>query len=294
MRRKYTRDLTGVDITVTGIPFDQSTSNRPGTRFGPQAVRQASANYAWGPQWPWMFDPFDTLAVTDFGDCPLDSGNIAEAPAVIEAHIAEILAGGASTLAIGGDHYVTYPILRAYAAVHGPLALIQFDAHRDVEPNESGRIDHGTMFGLAIEEGIIDPERSVQIGIRTHYEGERRFGMRIIYADEAHSAAPSEIAAEIRRVIGDHKAYLTFDIDCLDPAYAPATGTPVPGGLSTHQALSILREMTDVDYAGMDLVEVSPPYDHAQITSLAGAAVALEYLCVRAWQSGARGVAMPD
>ncbi len=294
MRRKYTRDLTAAHIAVTGIPFDQATSNRPGTRLGPQGVRQASANFAWGPQWPWMFDPFDTLAVVDYGDCELDYGNIASAPQVIEQHIAGIIAGGASSMAIGGDHYVTYPMLRAYAAVHGPLSLIQFDAHRDVEPNVGDRIDHGTMFGLAIEEGVIDPARSVQIGIRTYYTGERSFGMRIIYADEVHRSTPAEIAAQIQRTVGDHKAYLTFDIDCLDPAYAPGTGTPVPGGLTTHQASSILRELTQIDYAGMDLVEVAPPYDHAQITSLAGAAIALEYLCVRAAQNGARAVKMPD
>ena len=241
-----------------------------------------------------MFDPFDTLAVADYGDCELDSGNIADAPRVIERHIARIIAGGASALAIGGDHYVTYPILRAYAEVHGPLSLIQFDAHRDVEPNVGDRIDHGTMFGLAIEEGIIDPERWVQVGIRTYYAGERSFGMRVIYADEVHSSPADEIAVAIQRVVGDRKAYLTFDIDCLDPAYAPGTGTPAPGGLTTHQAMAILRQLTHIDYAGMDLVEVAPPYDHAQITSLAGAAIALEYLCVRATQDGALGVEMPD
>ncbi len=294
MRRKYTRDLAGVDIAVTGIPFDQATSNRPGTRLGPQGVRQASANYAWGPQWPWMFDPFDTLAVTDYGDCILDYGSLTGAPGAIETHIAEIITGGASSLAIGGDHYVTYPILRAYAEVYGPLSLIQFDAHRDVEPGGHGRIDHGTMFGQAIEDGVIDPEGSVQIGIRTNYTGERAFGMRVVYVDEVHASSAEQIAAEIRRTVGDRKAYLTFDIDCLDPAFAPGAGTPVPGGLTTHQALSILRKLTEIDYVGMDLVEVSPPYDHAQITSLAGAAIALEYLCVRAWQGGARGMEMPD
>ncbi len=294
MRRKYTRDLAGVDIAVTGIPFDQATSNRPGTRLGPQGVRQASANCAWGPQWPWMFDPFDTLAVTDYGDCVLDYASLPEAPQAIETHIAGIIAGGASSLAIGGDHYVTYPILRAYAEAHGPLSLIQFDAHRDVEPGEKGRIDHGTMFGQAIDDGVIAPERSVQIGIRTNYAGERACGMRILYADEVHASSAEQIAAEIHRTVGDRKAYLTFDIDCLDPAFAPGTGTPVPGGLSTHQALAILRALTEVDYVGMDLVEISPPYDHAQVTSLAGAALAVEYLCVRAWQGGARGIAMPE
>ncbi len=294
MRRKYTRDLAGVDIAVTGIPFDQSVTNRPGTRFGPEAVRKASAQNAWGPYWPWMFDPFDTLAVVDYGDCFFDWGRQAEVPGAIEGHIAGIIAGGASSLAIGGDHYTTYPVMRAYAKVHGPLSLIQFDAHRDVEPEEGGRLDHGTMFNIAIEEGVIDPARSVQIGIRTTYDGERTYGMNIIYADQVHQASAADIAAEIKRTVGDSKSYLTFDIDCLDPAFAPGTGTPVPGGLSTFQAQAILRHMTDIDYAGMDVVEVSPPFDHAEITALAAAAISLEYLCIRASQKGARGVTLPE
>ena len=294
MRRKYTRELDGVDIAVTGIPFDQSVTNRPGTRFGPEAVRKASAHNAWGPYWPWKFDPFDTLSVIDYGDCFFDWGRQGDVTQAIEDHIATIIASGASTLSMGGDHYTTYPVLRAYAKVHGPLSLIQFDAHRDVEPEEGGRLDHGTMFNIAIQEGVIDPNRSVQVGIRTTYEGERTYGMRIIYADEVHTSSAKDIADEIARVVGGNKAYLTFDIDCLDPAFAPGTGTPVPGGLSTFQAQAILRHMTDIDYAGMDVVEVSPPFDHAEVTALAAAAIALDYLCIRAWQAGARGAVLPE
>ncbi len=295
MRRKYTRDLTGVDIAVTGIPFDQSVTNRPGTRFGPEAVRQASSQFSWGPHWPWMFDPFETLSVVDYGDCYFDWGRNQDVPLAIEEHIAEILAGGASTLSIGGDHFISYPVIKAHAkALGGPLSLIQFDAHRDVEPEEGDRIDHGTMFNRAIQDGVIDPHSSIQIGIRTTYEGEKTYGMKILYADHVHEASAEEIAAEVHRTVGDRKAYLTFDIDCLDPAYAPGTGTPVPGGLTTHQAFSIMRKLTDINFSGMDVVEVSPPYDHAQITSLAAAAVALEYLCLRAWQEGARGAEVPE
>ena len=294
MRRKYTRDLAGVDIAITGIPFDTAVTNRPGTRFGPEAVRKASAQNAWGPYWPWMFDPFDTLSVVDYGDCFFDWGRQSAAPQAIEDHISGIVAGGASSLVIGGDHYISYPVMRAYAKVHGPLSLIQFDAHRDVEPEEGGRIDHGTMFNIAIQEGVIDPKRSVQVGIRTTYEGERTYGMNILYADRVHTSSAEEIAAEIKHTVGNHKAYMTFDIDCLDPAYAPGTGTPVPGGLTTHQALSIMRKMTDIDFAGMDVVEVSPPFDHAEVTALAGAAIALEYLCIRAHQAGARPAVLPE
>ncbi|MGE4246042.1 MAG: agmatinase [Parvibaculaceae bacterium] len=288
MRRKYTRDLAGVDIAVTGIPFDQAVTNRPGTRFGPQGVRAASAHFAWGPYWPWNFDPFDTLSVVDYGDCFFDWGRKEDVPAAIEAHIAGIIEAGASSLVIGGDHFITYPVLRAYAKKHGPLALVHFDAHRDVEPDEGGRIDHGTMFNLAIRESVIEPRNSIQVGIRTVFEGEESYGMTILHADRVHDMTADQVAAEIARVTGGRKAYLTFDIDCLDPAYAPGTGTPVPGGLTSHQAMSILRRLKEVDFVAMDLVEVSPPYDHSETTALAGCAMLLEYLCLQAWKKGAR------
>jgi len=294
MRRRYGRDLSGIDIAVTGVPFDQATTNRPGARFGPEAIRRASAQLAWGPIWPWMFDPFDTLAVIDYGDCWYDHATPGAIDAALEAHAGEILDAGAGMLSLGGDHYVTYPLLKAHHARHGPLALVQFDAHRDVEEDNARRIDHGTMFRYAIEDGLIDPERSVQIGIRSTYRGERRHGMTIIHADRVHSAPPAEIAKLIARAVGDTRAYLTFDIDCLDPAFAPGTGTPVPGGLSTHQALSILRGLVDVDFAGADVVEVSPTYDTSEVTALAAATIALEYLCLKAARAGATPVPVAD
>jgi agmatinase len=142
---------------------------------------------------------------------------------------------------------------------------------------------------LAIDEKLIDPAHSVQIGIRTTYHGESGHGMSVIHADKVHETTPAEVAAEIARAVGGRKAYLSFDIDCLDPAFAPGTGTPVPGGLSSYQAMAILRRLREVDFAGMDLVEVSPPYDHAETTSLAASAILLDYLCLKAWQKGARG-----
>ncbi len=294
MRRKYTRDLSGVDMAVSGIPFDLAVTNRPGTRFGPEAVRKASAHHAWGPIWPWMFDPFDTLAVVDYGDCYFDYGLQAEIRSAIEEHARPILDASVEMLTIGGDHSITYPLLCAHAEKHGPLSLVQFDAHRDVEADEGGRIDHGTMFNYAIRDGVIDPERSIQIGIRTTFHGERRYGMTILYADQVHDMTAAAVAQEVKRVVGDSKAYLTFDIDCLDPAFAPGTGTPVPGGLSSHQALSILRLLTDVNFVGADVVEVSPAYDVGEVTALAAATVALEYICLRAKQAGARGQDLPD
>jgi len=288
MRRKYTRELEGVDVAVTGIPFDQAVSNRPGARFGPEAVRRASAQHTWGPMWPWRFDPFDTLAVIDYGDLDFDYGRIDTVPEAITGHIATIIDGGASTLTFGGDHFITCPVLEAYHRIHGPLGLVHFDAHRDFEEDVNGRIDHGTMFTRAMNDGFIDPARTIQIGIRTYFDGERGEGVQVVGADRVHAETPAAIAKLIMERAGNGPAYLTFDIDCLDPAFAPGTGTPVPGGLSTYQALAILRELKGMEFAGMDITEVSPPYDHSEITANAAALLAIEMLCLKAWARGAR------
>ncbi|MBE9553999.1 MAG: agmatinase [Proteobacteria bacterium] len=288
MRRKYSRDLANVDVAVTGIPFDQAVSNRPGARFGPEAVRKASAQHAWGAVWPWRFDPFDTLAVVDYGDCLYDQGRLEDVPREIEKHISNIVSRGTSSLVIGGDHFVTYPILKAYFQEYGPLGLVHFDAHRDFEPDDGGRIDHGSMFTYALRDGLIDPERTIQIGIRTCFAGETGAGIRVMYADEAHSLTEQEIARQIQDRVGSGPTYMTFDIDCLDPSCAPGTGTPVPGGLTTYQALAIIRELKGLDFVGMDVVEVSPPYDHSEITANAAAVIAMEMLCLKAWAKGAR------
>jgi agmatinase len=294
MRRKYTRDLTGVDIAVTGIPFDQAVSHRSGTRMGPEGIRKASAENAWGPFWPWNFDPFDTLAVTDYGDCFFDWGRKESFPEKLEAHATEIISSGAEMISLGGDHYITYPLLKAHAKKHGPLSLVHFDAHRDVEPDDGGRIDHGTMFGYAVKEGLIDPRKSVQMGLRTVFVGEKSYGFRLVYADEVHEGTPAQMAQIIKEVVGTNKAYLTFDIDCLDPSVAPGTGTPIPGGLTYHQAAAIIRKLTDINFVAMDVVEVSPPYDHGDITSLAASSLVMEYICLKAWQRGARSVPMQE
>lgn len=285
MRRRYSRDLTGVDVAVAGIPFDTATTNRPGTRFGPRAIRAASTNLSWARAWPWTFDPFDRLHVVDYGDCIFDHGRPGGVPAEMEAFAAHILARDTAMLTLGGDHFITYPLLKAHAAVHGPLSLIHFDAHSDSWQDESGSIDHGTMFYHAAKEGIVDPARSVQIGLRT--TNDLSLGYTILDARWVHKQGVDAVVEAVRKTVGSHKCYLTFDIDCLDPAYAPGTGTPVCGGLTMVQALEILRGLTGLHLVGMDLVEVSPPYDHADITALAGATLALEMLCVFASRFGA-------
>lgn len=281
MRRRYSRDLAGVDVAVSGVPLDLATTNRPGARFGPAGVRAASANLAWpGGNWPWGFDPFETLAVIDYGDCVFDHGRPETITESIEAHARTLLDGGVSMLTLGGDHYITYPILRAHHAVHGPLSLVHFDAHSDTWAEDDKRVDHGTMFYHAAKEGLVDPARSVQVGLRTH--NDQTHGFNILDAPWVHENGIKATVAEILRVVGDHKAYLTFDIDCLDPSFAPGTGTPVCGGLSTHQALGIMRGLQAVNFVAMDVVEVAPVYDHSEITALAAATLALDYLSLLA------------
>ena len=281
MRRRYTRELHGVDLVVTGVPLDTATTNRPGARFGPRAIRAASTIMAWERPYGMAFDPFDRLAVVDYGDCVFDFGRPETVPASIEEHAHNIIKSGAGLLSLGGDHFVSYPLLKAHARHHGaPLSLLHFDAHSDTWPDESGRIDHGTMFYHAAKEGILDPARSVQIGLRT--TNDDTLGFNVIDANEVHSRGIEFVAGAARELLGDRPVYLTFDIDCLDPAFAPGTGTPVCGGLTTHQAISILRGLAGINLIGMDVVEVAPAYDVGEITALAGATVAMEMVCLYA------------
>lgn len=282
LRRPYSRDLEGIDIAVTGIPFDNATTNRPGARFGPRGVRAGSTQLAELKAFPFGFDPFDHLAVVDYGDCYIDHHHPETIIDSIESHIASILKRGSSSLAIGGDHFVTYPILRAYAEHYGKgeIALLHFDAHSDTWDDDGSRFDHGSMFLRAKRENLIDVDHSVQVGIRTH--NDHTHGFKIIDAPTVHEIGVAHTLAAIKERIGDKKVYLTFDIDCVDPAFAPATGTPVVGGLSSHQALSVIRGLQDLDIVGMDVVEVAPDYDQAEVTSILAATIAHDYLCLQA------------
>lgn len=282
LRRRYTKDLVGVDVAVTGIPFDQAVTNRPGTRLGPRAIREASSLQPYDPPYGWGFDPLSDFTVVDYGDMPFDYAKVSAFPEMVTAHIRGILRAGAASLTLGGDHYISFPILRAYAEKYGPLSLVQFDAHSDTWPDDDmERIDHGTMFYKAVREGLIDPGRSVQIGIRT--ENADTLGVNIIDAREVHEAGPAAAARKIREIVGDHSVYLSFDIDCLDPGCAPGTGTPVWGGLSSGQAAIILRDIAGITLVGGDVVEVAPPYDPSGATAVAAAHVAMEILCLWGW-----------
>jgi agmatinase len=276
MRRRFSKKVTGADAVVWGIPFDAAVSNRPGARFGPQAIRRASAIFDNDPQYPFERDLFEALAVVDYGDCLLDYGNHWKTPATIEKEAAKLLKSGPFLLTLGGDHYVTWPLLKAHAAVHGPLALVQFDAHQDTWFDEERRIDHGSFVARAVRAGIVDPARSIQIGIRTHAPDD--FGIKILHGHEVEEMKSADIAEAIMKRVGKAKTYITFDIDCLDPAFAPGTGTPVAGGPSSAKILSVLRQLGGLDIIGADVVEVAPAYDHADITAIAGATVAMYQL----------------
>jgi agmatinase len=277
MRRKYTRDMSGVDVAVMGVPLDTATTNRPGARFGPRAIRAASSIMAWERPYGMAFDPFDRLAVVDAGDCYFDHGRPDETPAKIEEYAFSIIDQGSALLSLGGDHFVSYPLLRAHRRKHGgPLSLLHFDAHSDTWADENDRIDHGTMFWWATRQGLIDPASSVQVGIRT--SNPDTLGFTIIDGPEVHASGIEAVIGRIREILGGRPVYLTFDIDCLDPSCAPGTGTPVCGGLTTHQAMSILRGLAGINVVGMDVVEVAPAYDVGEITALAGAHLAMEML----------------
>jgi agmatinase len=279
-RMPYRRDLAGVDVAVAGIPLDIATTNRPGARLGPRAIRNASLSLAWERPWPWRTDPTAELAVVDHGDCENHTGGGLLSVKHIEAYIDNILNSGAAALLLGGDHFISYPSICAHAKVHGPLSLIHFDAHTDTWPSSGEGINHGTMFYKAAKEGLVRPETSVQVGIRT--TNDEPLGYQIISAADVHMKPAEEIIRQIRERVGDTPVYLTFDIDCLDPACAPGTGTPVPGGLNSWQALNIIRGLTGINLVGMDVVEVAPAYDHAEITALAAAQIAIELLCLYA------------
>ncbi|WP_322045911.1 agmatinase [Paraburkholderia sp. J67] len=280
MRRNYTRDLNGVDVAISGVPLDLATTFRSGARLGPAAVRAASVQLAELHPYPWGFNPFDTLAVTDYGDCWFDAHNpLSIKPAIIE-HARTILRSNAKMLTFGGDHFITYPLLIAHAEKYGkPLSLIHFDAHCDTWPDDHpDSLNHGTMFYRAVKEGLIDPKTSVQVGIRTWNDD--FLGINILDAAWVHENGPRAARDRILEIVGERPAYLTFDIDCLDPAFAPGTGTPVAGGLSSAQALAIVRGLEALNLVGADVVEVAPAYDQSEITALAAAHLACDLLCL--------------
>lgn len=280
MGRPFSRNLNNADIFVVGLPYDLATSGRSGTRGGPGGIRSASANLRWEEKrWPWDFNVFDQLRVADYGDLEFPTGNHEALFDSIENHYGQLLSAGKNILSFGGDHFVTLPLLRAHHKQFGKLAMIHFDAHTDTYEEENTIYNHGCMFYHAPREGLIDTNKSIQIGIRTEYT-KSNHPFEVINAADANDLSVDSIVERIRNRVGSSPCYLTFDIDCLDPAYAPGTGTPVVGGLTSDRALKIIRGLQGINLVGMDVVEVAPSYDHAEITSLAAATLGLELLYV--------------
>jgi guanidinobutyrase len=286
MRLPAADTADGLDVAVLGVPMDIGASWRSGTRFGPKQIRAESAmirpyNIQTGAA------PFERLQVADIGDVPLNTFDLADSIRIIEAFVTDVLSRGAMPLTLGGDHTLTLPILRAITKHHGPVALVHVDAHADVNDAMFGvRECHGTVFRRAHEEGLLLRNKVWQIGLRgTGYSPEdfdepRRWGFNLVTAPEIWHQSLDPLAEHIRADLEGVKVYLTYDIDSLDPAYAPGTGTPEIGGLTTPQALELIRGLAGLDIVGADLVEVSPPYDPSGNTALVAANLLYEILCI--------------
>ncbi len=292
MRLPQVEDASLLDIALVGVPFDLGTTNRAGARHGPRDIRHMSSILR-RVHPVTRVEPCRLCRVADAGDTPTNPADLMQSMEMITARIAEIRAAGAWTLSLGGDHLISLPILRGIARAQpgiGPLGLVHFDAHSDTNDSYFGgmRYTHGTPFRRAIEEGLLDPRRIVQIGIRgSLFDPEdmnwaREAGVRIITIEEFEALGAEATIAEARRVVGDAPAYLTFDVDCLDPAFAPGTGTPEIGGLTPREAQRMVRGMRGLNIVGADVVEVAPPFDQSGGTALIGANMMFEILCVMA------------
>jgi guanidinobutyrase len=286
MRLPAQATAEGLDACFIGIPLDIGTSNRSGTRLGPRQIRDESRmlrpyNMATGAA------PFDSLQVADIGDVAINTFDLKKSVKLIEKAYDRILAQDCVPLTLGGDHTLVLPILRSMAKKHGPVALVHVDAHADINDEMFGeKIAHGTPFRRAVEEGLLARDKVFQIGLRgTGYSPEdfnwpRKQGFTVVTAEQCWHKSMTPLMAEVREKIGNHPCYLTYDIDSLDPAFAPGTGTVEIGGLTTWQALEIVRGCKGLNLVGGDLVEVSPPYDPSGNTALIGANLLYEMLCV--------------
>jgi guanidinobutyrase len=286
MRLPAVDSAEGMDVVFIGIPLDVGTSNRPGTRFGPKQIRAESVMLRPYNMWT-RAAPFDSLRVGDLGDVPINTFDLKDAVARITDFYNRVLAHDVIPLTLGGDHTLSLPVLRAIADKHGPVGLIHVDAHADINEHMFGEaIAHGTPFRRAVEEGLIDPFRTWQIGLRgTGYTAEdfdwaRDQGFTVVQAEELWHQSAAPLIERARTAMGDGPVYLTFDIDSLDPGFAPGTGTPEIGGLTPIQAIEIIRGCRGLNLVGADLVEVSPPYDPQGNTALLAANLIYEMLCV--------------
>jgi len=277
-RAQSTQDLTGVDIAVMGVPYDIGVTNRSGARLGPRAVREASLHVG-NFQHPWKGNIAKDLKIIDYGDVGMGVGGDATKNMIDETykHAKKIFASGARLFTIGGDHTIPYGPVRAAKDTFGQIALIHFDSHQDSMSSNGGKeIFHGSFAHDLAEENTVNAHKSVQVFIRTDMPNEE--GYNIIYAHDALYSEPEDIAANIKKIVGDMPVYITFDIDALDPSSAPGTGTPVPGGPTTFQASEVLRNLAGLNVVGADLVEVAPMYDPSGVTALSAGAISRDLM----------------
>jgi len=284
MRLPHVTTTEGVDVAIVGVPFDTGASYRVGARFGPEAIRSVSALLRHHNE---VLDVsiFDHCSVVDYGDLPVNPGYIEDSYNMIEEGLLPILDGGVTPIMLGGDHSVTLPELRAMAKTHGPVALIHFDSHTDTGDKRFGRrYTHGTPFRRAVEEELILVDHSIQVGMRgsiysrDSLDDARKMGFDLVTTVEAQERGIGDLIQRIRDRTGAAKAFVTFDIDFVDPAYAPGTGTPEVGGFTSREALRVVRGLRDLDLVGFDLVEVLPQYDLSQITALLAANIVYEFI----------------
>jgi guanidinopropionase len=285
-RTPYRPELDGTDIGIVGVPYDGGVTNRPGARHGPREVRNASTQVRRINQ-ATRVAPFERLAVADLGDAPIEHPfELEGSHAEIRTFFDRVRAAGIVPLTVGGDHSISLPILRALAADR-PVGMVHIDAHCDTGDDYFGsRFHHGAPFSRAVEEGLLDPRRTIQIGIRGSvndldlWRFSHESGMRVVYIEELWRRGVDAVAAEARHIVGDGPVYLSFDIDSLDPAFAPGTGTPEIGGLTSLEAILLLRQLRGLDFVGGDLVEIAPPLDPSGMTAYTGAVILFEMLCL--------------
>ena len=288
MRLPHTRDPQGIDIALIGVPWDGGTTNRAGARHGPREIRNQSSLMR-KVHHVSRLAPYDLAQVADLGDCPVNPIDLMDSLGRIEKFYGKVHEAGALPLSAGGDHLITLPIMRAIARDRS-LGMVHFDAHSDTNDRYFGDnpYTHGTPFRRAVEEGLLDPKRTVQIGIRGSIYGSsdmafaEESGMRVIYMEEFTEIGPEAVIEEARRVAGDGPTYISFDVDGLDPAFAPGTGTPEIGGMTTREAQQVVRGLQGLDLVGGDVVEVAPPFDPGGGTALVGATFMFEILCLLA------------
>lgn len=274
-RADHTRELEGVDLAVYGVPFDVEIFNRPGTRYGPRSIREQSLYIGMpGIHWPFDYDLRDRYRLIDYGDIPFYPGQTEEMLANVEEHVTLLSHKGIGTLGLGGDHLIAYPAVKAHAKKYGKLSLIHFDAHTDTHGGPV--LNHGSMFLYAANERLIDPKTSVQIGIRTVIP--ERDDFTVFTSHECIDMGTKPLLEKIKRIVGDRPCYVSLDVDGMDPAYAPGTGTPIPGGITSAMQREILWGTVGMNVVGGDVVEVSPPYDPSHITAILGATIAMDIL----------------